>query len=171
METLRDRMEADLKIGGYSASTRKIYLLYARLFARHHMRSPKLMGAREIRQFLLHVVEERMASRTTVRQARPITSLSCAEIALNVAAAIALRTSTERWTYWARCSWAVTEPARWRGPGGYRGIRRSSHYSIECSPGVRDPGAPRNFNQILTGYPHLLIMYLVLLIGAFPLCV
>ena len=34
METLRDRMEADLKIGGYSPSTRKIYLLYARLFAK-----------------------------------------------------------------------------------------------------------------------------------------
>ena len=30
METLRDRMEADLKIGGYSPSTRKIYLLRKR---------------------------------------------------------------------------------------------------------------------------------------------
>ena len=30
METLRDRMEADLKIGCYSPGTRKIYLLYAR---------------------------------------------------------------------------------------------------------------------------------------------
>jgi len=46
METLRDRMEADLKIGCYSASTRKIYLLYARLFAKHHMRSP-MRAARE----------------------------------------------------------------------------------------------------------------------------
>jgi len=35
LETLRDRMVSDLKIGGYSPSTRKIYLLYARLFARH----------------------------------------------------------------------------------------------------------------------------------------
>ncbi len=70
METLRDRMEADLKIGCYSPSTRKIYLLYARLFAKHHMRSPKVMGEREIRQFLLHLVEERMASRATIRQAR-----------------------------------------------------------------------------------------------------
>ena len=33
MEALRDRMEADLKIGTYSPSTRKIYLLYARLLA------------------------------------------------------------------------------------------------------------------------------------------
>ena len=28
------------------------------LFAKHHMRSPKVMGEREIRQFLLHLVEE-----------------------------------------------------------------------------------------------------------------
>ena len=34
------------------------------------MRSPKVMGECEIRQFLLHLVEERMASRATVRQAR-----------------------------------------------------------------------------------------------------
>ncbi len=70
MGQLRDRMEADLKIGGYSPSTRKIYLLYARLFAKYHMRSPKLMGEREIRQFLLHLIEERMASRGTVWQVR-----------------------------------------------------------------------------------------------------
>ena len=70
LETLRDRMVSDLKIGGYSPSTRKIYLLYARLFARHHMRSPRVLGEREIRQFLLHLVEERMASRATIRQAR-----------------------------------------------------------------------------------------------------
>ena len=66
METLRDRMEVDLKIGCYSPSTRRIYLLYARLFAKYHMRSPKVMGEREIRQFLLHFIEERMASRGTV---------------------------------------------------------------------------------------------------------
>ena len=52
METLRDRMEADLKIGCYSPSTRKICLLNARLLAKYHMRSPKVMGEREIRQFL-----------------------------------------------------------------------------------------------------------------------
>ncbi|MCP3996256.1 MAG: hypothetical protein GY722_14525 [bacterium] len=70
MGNLRDQMEADLKIGGYSASTRKIYLLYARLFAKYHMRSPKVMREREIRQFLLHMIEERMSSRSTVRQVR-----------------------------------------------------------------------------------------------------
>jgi site-specific recombinase XerD len=63
-------MEADLKLAGYSPSTRKIYLLYARLFAKHHMRSPAEMGEEEIRQYLLHMVENKKISRETYRQIR-----------------------------------------------------------------------------------------------------
>jgi len=70
MGKLRDRMEADLKIGGYSQITQKIYTLYARKFAAHFMRSPTQMGADEIRQFLLYLVEEKKASRETIRQIR-----------------------------------------------------------------------------------------------------
>jgi len=67
---LRDRMEADLKLAGYSPSTCKIYLLYARLYTKHHMRSPAEMGEEEIRQYLLHMVEGRKISRETYRQIR-----------------------------------------------------------------------------------------------------
>ncbi len=70
MGQLRDRMDADLRLGGYSASTQKIYLCYARLFANHFMRSPAEMGEAEVRIFLLHLIEERRASRETVRQVR-----------------------------------------------------------------------------------------------------
>ena len=70
MGSLRDQLEADLKLAGYSPSTRKIYLLYARLFAKHFMRSPTEMGEAEIRSYLLHLIEERQASRETIRQAR-----------------------------------------------------------------------------------------------------
>jgi site-specific recombinase XerD len=63
-------MEADLRLAGYSPSTRKIYLGYARLFAKHHMRSPAEMGEDEIRQYLLHMVEEKKISRETYRQIR-----------------------------------------------------------------------------------------------------
>lgn len=70
MGQLRDRMETDLKLGGYSPSTRKIYLLYARLFAKHHMRSPAEMGEAEIRRYLLYMVEEKKISRETYRQIR-----------------------------------------------------------------------------------------------------
>lgn len=70
MGQLRDRMETDLKLGGYSPSTRKIYLLYARQFAKHHNRSPAEMGEAEIREYLLFMVEKKKISRETYRQAR-----------------------------------------------------------------------------------------------------
>lgn len=70
MGQLYDRMEADLKIGRYRASTRKIYLLYARKFAEHFWRSPAEMGADQVREFLLHLIEHQRASRETIRQVR-----------------------------------------------------------------------------------------------------
>ena len=70
MGQLRDRMEADLRLAGYSPSTQKIYLLYAKLFTKYHMRSPAEMGEDQIRQYLLHMVEEKKISRETYRQIR-----------------------------------------------------------------------------------------------------
>ena len=70
MGQLRDRMEADLKIGGYSLKTQKIYILYAKHFAKHFTRSPAEMGADEVRQFLVHLIEEHKISRETLRQVR-----------------------------------------------------------------------------------------------------
>ncbi len=69
MGELADRMRADLKIGGYSPSTTKIYLLYARQFARFHMRSPSELGREEVREFLLHLAE-RPVGPDTMRQVR-----------------------------------------------------------------------------------------------------
>ena len=70
MEALRDRMAEDLKLSGYSPSTRKIYLRYARRYAEHFMRPPEALGKDDIRSFLLHLIEERNASRETIRQVR-----------------------------------------------------------------------------------------------------
>lgn len=70
MGQLRDRMEADLRLAGYSPSTRKIYLLYAKLFTKFHIRSPAETGEEEIRQYLRHIVEEKKISRETYRQIR-----------------------------------------------------------------------------------------------------
>jgi site-specific recombinase XerD len=63
-------MEADLKLGGYSASTTKIYLLYARRFALHFKRSPARLGEEEIRTFLLHLAEDHRVHHSTYRQYR-----------------------------------------------------------------------------------------------------
>jgi site-specific recombinase XerD len=70
MGKLRDRMEEDLKLRGYSPSTRKVYLVYARLFVKYFRCSPTEMGEDEIRSFLLHLIEERRASPSTYRQVR-----------------------------------------------------------------------------------------------------
>jgi hypothetical protein len=76
MGQLRDRMEEDLKLGGYSPSTRKIYLLYARQFAGFHQRSPAEMSEPEIRQYLLHLVEERKVPIPPLRRLHPLPRLA-----------------------------------------------------------------------------------------------
>lgn len=70
MGQLREKMEADLKIGGYSQSTQRIYLYYAQMFAIYFWRSPAEMGADEVRKFLLHFVDDRASSRSTLKQVR-----------------------------------------------------------------------------------------------------
>src|SRR5438067_2792277 len=67
MGKLRDRMEQDLRLGGYSPATQRIYLLYAREFARYYMRSPADMVEEEIRAYLMHRIE-RKCSHETYRQ-------------------------------------------------------------------------------------------------------
>jgi hypothetical protein len=46
MGQLRDRMEADLTLGGCSPATQKIYVMYARQYAKYFMRSPAEMERR-----------------------------------------------------------------------------------------------------------------------------
>jgi site-specific recombinase XerD len=62
-------MLQDLKLTGYSPVTARIYLYYAKIFARHFMRSPAELGAEEVRAFLLHLLEERKLSHDAYRQA------------------------------------------------------------------------------------------------------
>jgi len=69
MGQLRDRMVQDLRLAGYSQSTRRIYLLYATKFAQHFRRSPEILGEREIRRYFLHLLDERQLSHDAYRQA------------------------------------------------------------------------------------------------------
>jgi integrase/recombinase XerD len=57
MGQLRDRMEQDLKLKGFSPATIRNYLLYCRKFAAFFMRSPEELGEAEVRAFLLHQLE------------------------------------------------------------------------------------------------------------------
>lgn len=70
MGQLRNKMKADLKIGGYSLGTQKVYLFYARKYEEYFTRSPEKMGRDEIRTFLLHLIEIQKLSRSTIKQAR-----------------------------------------------------------------------------------------------------
>jgi site-specific recombinase XerD len=61
-------MVQDLRLAGLSPTTSRIYLHYAKDFTRHFMRSPSKMGEREIRSFLLHLLDERKLSHNSYRQ-------------------------------------------------------------------------------------------------------
>jgi len=56
MGLLRDRMSEDLKLAGYSPETSRIYLHYAKRFAKHFMRGPEMLGEHAVRTFLLHLL-------------------------------------------------------------------------------------------------------------------
>ncbi len=70
MGIIDERMAKDLCIANYSLCTRKNYLMHARRFVRHYGRSPNQLGAREIREYLFHLIENYDVSRDTVRQVR-----------------------------------------------------------------------------------------------------
>jgi len=59
MGELRDRMERDLAIRGLRERTCDAYLRCVNQYAAYHRRSPAEMGNEEIRQYLLHLLEDR----------------------------------------------------------------------------------------------------------------
>jgi site-specific recombinase XerD len=63
MGLLRDRMEAEMKLRGYSPSTRDSYLRYMQRFVEYYGgRSPLRLGANEVRGFLLDLLERQKAT-------------------------------------------------------------------------------------------------------------
>lgn len=62
MGKLHDKMEQDLRLRGRCANTRATYLRCARAFVKHYRKSPTELGKAEVRDFLLHLVEERKLS-------------------------------------------------------------------------------------------------------------
>ena len=57
MGRLRDKMAEDLRLRGFAPQTQRTYLRYAQRFADHYHRSPAMLGEREVRAFLLHMVK------------------------------------------------------------------------------------------------------------------
>lgn len=67
MGELRNRMEADLRLRNLRPSTQECYLECVRKFAAYHMRSPALMGETEVRDFLVHLRDEKHLTPSTIK--------------------------------------------------------------------------------------------------------
>ena len=65
MGKLKDKMEGDLKLRGRCENTRKTYLRCAERFAAHYMKSPEQMGKEQVRDYLLHLAEQRKVKPST----------------------------------------------------------------------------------------------------------
>jgi integrase/recombinase XerD len=62
MGKLQEQMKADLSLKRYSPHTIRAYLHCIRNFAKYFMRPPAEMGETEVRQFILHLAQERKVS-------------------------------------------------------------------------------------------------------------
>jgi len=62
MGKLQEQMKADLLLKRYSPNTIRAYLHCIRNFAKYFMRPPAEMGETEVRQFILHLAQERKVS-------------------------------------------------------------------------------------------------------------
>ena len=68
MSTLRQRMEEDLRLRGYSEVTVKVYVKVVQKFAAFHGCRPEKLGAEDVRTYLLHLQERKLAG-ATINQA------------------------------------------------------------------------------------------------------
>lgn len=59
MGKLRQKMENDLRLGGYSLSTRDNYLRSGQKLADHFNCSPQRLDLSQVQQFLLHLIDEK----------------------------------------------------------------------------------------------------------------
>jgi integrase/recombinase XerD len=59
MGTIRDKMRDDLDWRGFASKTKKEYLQRAQNFVAYYHRPPTELGEREVREFLLYLVNEK----------------------------------------------------------------------------------------------------------------
>lgn len=67
MSELRRRMIEDMQLHGLAIRTQQSYVAAVRALAKYWRRSPDLLHEEEIRQFFLHLINEKKAARTTVK--------------------------------------------------------------------------------------------------------
>ena len=65
MSALRRRMDQDMLVRGMAVKTRVAYIGAAAGLARHYRRSPEAITAREVQDYLVHLMQERKLSWNT----------------------------------------------------------------------------------------------------------
>jgi len=68
MKTLKQRMKDDLQLRGLSPRTQATYLFQVTRFARHFMRLPDKLGEKEVKEYLLYLINEKHVSYATLTQ-------------------------------------------------------------------------------------------------------
>ena len=68
MTELRCRMIQDLQLHGYAKRTQQSYVAAVKLLAEFHNRPPDLLTDEDLRNYFLHLINIKQASRSTVRQ-------------------------------------------------------------------------------------------------------
>jgi site-specific recombinase XerD len=61
-------MKDDLQLRGLSPKTQKMYISHVTGFARHFMKLPDKMGEKEVKEYLLHLINDRHVSYSTLAQ-------------------------------------------------------------------------------------------------------
>ena len=67
-QALITRVEDEMKLRGYSPKTRKSYRNHLLRFMRHVNRDLHSITERDIRQYLLYLIDEKQQSRSTLNQ-------------------------------------------------------------------------------------------------------
>ncbi len=69
MTTLRQKMIEDMQLRGLAAKTQQAYMHAVKQLAAHYDKSPDRIGEKELRQYFLHLKNERQISNSTFRVA------------------------------------------------------------------------------------------------------
>lgn len=69
MSKLRDQMQVDLNLKGFSPSTKEAYIEHVMKFAKYYGKCPTLLGEEEIKQYLNHLITKKKTSHSYVNLA------------------------------------------------------------------------------------------------------
>ena len=67
MSKLKEQMKADLQLKGFKPSTQRTYLREVSYFARYFDKTPEELGKEEVKEYLLHLMNDKKVSQGTFK--------------------------------------------------------------------------------------------------------